>query len=96
MHTNLKMATFLLNPLLHPLGKLPVFVNFCRILSSLFIRYYRINQAFSCSQIEKIETLWYYDYTKVKLKAGEKLDSDGTDRPEASRRFTETKRFSPA
>ena len=35
-------------------------------------------------------------YTKVKLKAGGKIDSDRTDRPETSRRFTEVKRFSPA
>ena len=35
-------------------------------------------------------------YTKVKLKAGGKIDSDGTDRPETSGRFTEAKRFSPA
>ena len=47
-------------------------------------------------RIEKIETLWYYDHTKVKLKAGGKIDSDGTDRPETSGRFTEIKRFSPA
>jgi hypothetical protein len=35
-------------------------------------------------------------YTKVKLKAGGKIDGDGTDRPETSGRFTEAKRFSPA
>lgn len=28
-----------------------------------------INQAFSCSQIEKIETLWYYDLYKSKIES---------------------------
>lgn len=33
---------------------------------------------------------------KLGMKVGGKFDSDRTDRPETSRRFTAVKRFSPA
>ena len=33
---------------------------------------------------------------KTEEKESEKIDSDGTDRPETSGRFTEAKRLSPA
>ena len=46
--------------------------------------------------IENIRIVWQYGDTKTEGKAGGKIDSDGTDRPETSGRFTEAKRFSPA
>ena len=61
-----------------------------------FIAVFLVFPGFLLKKLHQLFSDSSYEDTKTKGKAGGKIDSDGTDRPETSGGFTEAKRLPPA